>query len=102
MMKVGNGALGRRQLLSKCEGGARYSESRKTLVKSDEVFRQSMKVEKVERITSRPAACVEEEICVMKEMDGGGGGSIFIIQRQQRVFACLITNHLWLRTNRDC
>lgn len=63
-----------------------------------------MKVEKVERITSRPAACAEEEICVMKEMDGGGGGggSIFIIQRQQRVFACLITNNLWLRTNRYC
>jgi len=52
-----------------------------------------MKVEKVERITSRPAACVEEEICV-KDMDGGGGDSIFTIQRQQRAFACLITNHL--------
>ena len=43
-----------------------------------------MQVEKVERITSRPAACVEEEICVMKEMDGGGGGSGYLSCRGSR------------------
>jgi len=39
MMKEGNEALGRRQLLSKCKGNAKYFESRKTLLKSDELSR---------------------------------------------------------------
>ena len=46
-----------------------------------------MKVEKAERTTSRPAACVEEEICVMmKEMGGGGvgGGSGYLSCRGNR------------------
>lgn len=38
MMKEGNEALRRRQLLSKCKGSEEYSESRKTLVKSDGFF----------------------------------------------------------------